>query len=198
MLITVLDNAKTFSNEESSLDKILEYILKSIEESNMIFSHLEIDGKEIYSDIENYLFSNYMKIQNIKIVLNTPKELYNEVILSTIDYIYRAMPEIEKLSNEFYKAPSKESWRKLIQLLEGLNWILVSFSSIDSKNNIQELLNSYETWNLYAKKIYDLKDLISELDEAITNNDLISIADILSYELTPIFTDLREILIKLK
>ncbi len=70
------------------------------------------------------------------------------------------MPEIEILADEFYKQPSRESWHKLTQLIEGIKWIIDSFVIIDNNPELKDIVNSYEEWNLYAKDIHELSELM--------------------------------------
>ena len=120
-----------------------------------------------------------------------------DILLSTVDYLERAIPEIEILSNEFYKTPSRESWKKLMDLIEGIKWIMDTFAAIDSNEQLKNIVNSYEEWNTYAKDIYELNELIIEFEEILENSDFVSTADILSYEIIPLFNNMKEKLLKL-
>ena len=163
----------------------------------MIFSHLIIDGLEVYNDFYDYFLDNIKNIQEVKVVTRTVKEAFEEILLSTIDYLERAIPEIEVLSNEFYKTPSRESWGKLGDLIEGIKWIMDTFMIIDSDFDLKNIVNSYEDWNIYAKDIYELSELLKEFEEILENNDFVSTADILSYEIIPLFNNMKEKLEKL-
>ncbi len=197
MKINILGVTKEYENNRDQIDEVFEYIEKTIEDSNLILSYLEIDGIEVYSDFEDYFLDNIKTIKEINVITRTEKEMYKEILLSTTDYIERAIPEIEILSNEFYKTPTKETWNRLLQLIDGLNWIINSFSIIDSRQNLRDLVDNYEVWNIYAQNIFSLKDLISELDEIIQIRDLVSLGDILAYEVSPLFNKIKEILEKL-
>ncbi len=107
------------------------------------------------------------------------------------------MPEIEILADEFYKEPSKESWYSLTELIEGIKWIIDSFVVIDNEPELKEIVNSYEEWNLYAKDIHELAELMGEFEEILENADFVSTADILSYEIVPLFRKMEEKLEKL-
>ncbi|ABW20047.1 hypothetical protein [Alkaliphilus oremlandii] len=197
MKINILGTTKEYENSRQQIDDMFEYIEKSIWDSKLILSHLEIDGLEVYSDFSNYFVDNIRNINEVNVITRTEKEMYKENIVSTLDYTERAIPEIEILSNEFYQTPTGDTWNKMIQLIEGLNWIIASFSSIDSKSNLKDLVDDYEEWNIYAKDIYSLKELVLELDKVIKNNDLVAIGDILAYEVSPLFNQAKETLKKL-
>ncbi len=58
---------------------------------------------------------NIKNIEEVRVVTKTIKGISQDIILSTIDYIDRVVPEIEILADEFYKQPLQGSWNKLIQ-----------------------------------------------------------------------------------
>jgi len=197
MKIKILDRVLEYENKEEVYNALVEEINSTLKNSNLIFSHLIIDGKEVYEDFSNYFFDNVENIKEITVVAKTVKEMSNDIMLSTIDYLDRAIPEIDKLSNEFYKTPSQESWNKLIDLIDGIRWIIDAFATIDSNVDLKNIVKSYEEWNLYAKDVYSLKELLLEFEEILENSDYVSTADILSYEVVPLFKDMKEKLEKL-
>lgn len=197
MIIHILDKSLEYENKQEVLDTIFKEIDNIVNSANMIFSHLIIDGQEVYNDFYDYFLDNMKNIQEVKVVTRTAKEAFEEILLSTIDYLNRAIPEIEVLSNEFYKTPSRESWEKLGDLIEGIKWIMDTFMIIDSNSELKSVINSYEDWNVYAKDIYELSELLKEFEEILENNDFVSTADILSYEIIPLFNNMKEKLEKL-
>lgn len=192
MKIYILNKTLEYENNRKAIDNIFKDIEDIISKSEYIFSHLVIDGYDIYGDFNNYFSDNIKSIQEVKVVTKTVKELAQNILLSTIDYIERAVPEIEILSNEFYKTPEKETWNKLTQLIEGMNWIIESFTMIDVNRELKSIVSSYEEWNMYAKDVYQLGELIGEFKEILENQDFISVADILSYEIVPLFNEMKE------
>lgn len=192
MKIHILDKTLEYENNMNAYDKISSYVDDLINKSNLIFSHLIIDGVEIYDNYYDYFLDNIKNIEEVTVITKTIKEMYREIILSTVDYIERAIPQIEILSNEFYKTPFKDSWTKLTDLIDGIKWIMDTFMMIDNNKQLKDLVNSYEEWNQYAKDIYSLKELLLEFEDVLENSDYVSIADILSYELIPLFKEMRE------
>lgn len=197
MKLYILNQVLEYENNKDNIDNIFDKINKTTTNSNLILNHLIVDGYELYGDFYDYFLDNIKYIEEIKVITKTIVETAHEIILSTIDYIENSTPQIEILSDEFYKTPSKDSWNKLIDLLGGIKWIIDGFVSIDSNQQLKNIVNSYEQWNLYAQDIYSLKELIEEFEEILENNDLVSIADILSYEIVPIFEDMKEKLEKI-
>ena len=197
MKIHILDKVLEYENNKDILDDIFNEINSIISDKNLVFSHLTIDGIDIYEDHYDYFLDNIKLIEEVKVVAKTVKEISQEIILSTIDYIERAMPEIEILADEFYKQPSRESWQRLTELIGGIKWIIDSFVIIDNNPELKDIVNGYEEWNLYAKDIHEFRELMGEFEEILGNNDLVSIADILSYEIVPLFKGMQEKLEKL-
>ena len=197
MKIHILNETLEYENKNDILDDMFQKIKDMVNNTGHILSHLIIDGVEIYGDFYDYFLDNIRNIEKVKVVTKTVKEICQEIIINTVDYLERAMPEIEILSNEFYKTPSEASWQKLTDLLEGIKWIMDTFVAIDVNRELKNIVNSYEGWNLYAKDIYSLQELMPDFEEILESSDYISIADILSYEISPLFKNMKEKLEKL-
>ena len=197
MKIHILDKVLEYENHIDILDTMFDEVNNIVSGTSLIFSHLIIDGVIVYDDYYDYLLDNIRNIEEVIIIVKTAKKISEEVLLSTIDYLDRSIPEIEILSNEFYKTPSKESWQKLMDLIEGIRWIMDTFVSIDSNGELKNIVNSYEEWNLYAKDVYSLQELMMDFEEILRNNDFISTGDILSYEIVPLFKEMKKKLEKL-
>ncbi len=192
MKIYILDKVLEYGNDKSNIDGLFQEIDSILEKSDYYFSHLVIDDLEIYEDYNDYFLDNIRNIREVKVVSSTLKELAENIMVTTIDYLNRAIPEINILSNEFYKTPTKQSWDKFSDLLEGIEWIIDSFISIDINERLKDIVSSYEQWNNYAKEIYSLQEQLVELEEIMGNQDTVSMADILSYEINPLFENMRE------
>ncbi|WP_077369568.1 hypothetical protein [Anaerosalibacter sp. Marseille-P3206] len=190
MKIYVLDKVLEYPNSEDEIKNIFNEIDEIISKSKYAFSHLEVDGYEVYEDFQNYFLDNIRNIEEVKVIAKTFKEFVIEILNTTAEYFENAIPEIEILSDEFYKTPTGESWNKLSDLIQGVKWIMDSFVIIDQSDEIKDIVKSYETWNLYAKDIYSLRELLEEFEEILENEDLVSTADILSYEIAPLFNEM--------
>lgn len=187
MKIYVLNKALEYENDKEVINQLFNEIHNIISKSNYTFSHLEVDGYEIYDDFQEYFLDNIRNIEEVKVISKTFKEFVQDILRNTADYLEGAILEIEVLSDEFYKSPARETWSKLADLIEAIKWIMDSFIIIDKSSEIKNIVKSYETWNLYAKDIYSLKELLGEFEQILENEDLVSTADILSYEIAPLF-----------
>ncbi len=191
MKLYILDQVLEYENSKENIDNVLDKINETVMESNLVLSHLIVDEHKLYDGFYDYLVENIKHIEEIKVVAKTVIESSHDVILYTMDYIEKMIPKIEILSDEFYNIPDRDSWNKLVGLMEGFNWIIDGFVSIDLNMDLRNIVNSYEQWNLYAKDVYLLKETIKGLGKTFKDNDLVTIADILSYEVVPIFENMR-------
>lgn len=192
MKVYILDKVLEYNNEKSIIDNIFQEIDNILEKSDYFFSHLVVDDIEIYEDFNDYFLDNIRNIKEVQVISKTLKELALNIMFSTIDYLNRAIPEINILSNEFYKIPTEQSWSKLSDLLEGVGWIVDSFVTIDTNSRLRDIVSSYEEWNHYAKDIYSLQELLGELEGAMETQDTVSMGDIISYEISPLFQSMKE------
>ncbi|AOY75646.1 hypothetical protein [Clostridium formicaceticum] len=192
MKLMLLDNRLEFPNKEDSVEVILNEINKILEGSHYFFSHFIIDGVEVYDDYEDYLFENIEVIEEVRVEVKKLKELIEEVLESTKEYVHRALPLIKDLGEAFYQVPKEASWQNLADLFGGIQWMLESFSNIDRNKQLEEVISSYELWNEYAQQILKLNEIIPDLQQAVENQDIVLIGDILSYEISPIFEEMLQ------
>lgn len=124
---------------------------------------------------------------------NTNKEFIEtitEIIDTTHNYIENAIPLVKKLGDSFYHNPNKDSWDQLIDLFDGISWIIETLSIIDHTDNLDTIVNNYETWNEYVQTVSKLKDIAGDMEPALESEDTILVGDLLIYEITPIFEEM--------
>ncbi|MCF6459540.1 hypothetical protein [Clostridium sp. Cult3] len=191
MKVYILDEILKYENCKSILDDMFKEIEHKVSSSNLVFSHFIIDGFELYDDFYDYFLDNIRNIKEVEVITKTIKEISQDIIITTIDYYYRAIPEIEILANEFYKTTSRESWHKLMALVEGVKWIMDTFVAIDTNPQLQDIVRSYEGWNRYAKDVYSLQEIMLDFEDVLENSDFVSTADLLSYKIAPLFKEMK-------
>nr|WP_144921558.1 hypothetical protein [Paenibacillus bovis] len=153
-------------------------------DNHYYFSHLIVDDKEVFDDPERYLQDYLSGIREIEIVAKTVKQFINDLLLSAKEYIRRAKPEIDSLSDEFYQNPTHESWHKFTQLLEGIQWINQVIQTIDTTKE------KPKNWMNYIDLISTLDSELKNMEEAIENSDSVLIADLIKYEILSIIESL--------
>ena len=181
-----------FDNKIDRIDELLKEIDNIVLESSKVINSMLIDGHEIFGDYYDYLLNNIKIIEKVKVIASTYKELVESTLNSTLDYLERVPNLIEALANDFYKSPSSKSWSDLNDLLGGISWIISTFSSIDNDINLKDVVSDYEKWNLYSKEIFSLSEILPDFEDALSSQDNITIADILSYEIHPKFNSMSE------
>lgn len=171
-------------SQTASVEEIIEKINELLSKG-YFFSHFIADGTEIYEDHETYLDVNLDRIETIEIIAKTEEEFLNDILLSAEDYSKQAKPELEALADGFYSNPTAETHNSFGQLMEGLQWLDEMLALIVESN--VELPNSAR----YTELIQSLQAEIAGLGEAVENSDNVLTADIIQYELIPIFEQLE-------
>jgi hypothetical protein len=179
----LFQDKKIYIKHPITVQNIFEEIQNLIS-STYYFSHFIINDKEIYEDPEYYLSENLYQIKKIEVIAKTAKELINDVLLTAEEYIERAMPEIQILIKEFYNTPSSKSWDKFVQLLEGIQWLNQIMTSLE------ELRERPSNWMCYIECYRTLQDEMKNLEEALEFKDHVLVADIIQYEIYPVFETL--------
>lgn len=192
MNIYIQDKEIQFENNPEIIDQLFNAINKNIQEQDLQFSHLIIDGEEIYDNFDSYIVENIETIKKIQVIAMSVVEMVNETIISTEQYAKNAVPVINKLADEFYQGPNENTWMQLTDLFEGIQWIIQSLVQINSIENSNEIAIDYEVWNEYAQEVSKLNDIIPELENAIVSKDNILTGDMLLYEIVPVFENIRE------
>lgn len=119
--------------------------------------------------------------------METKRKLVEETIVSTNLYLEKAIPQLRALADEFYQQPGEKTWLKLVDLFEGIQWILETVMKIDGVNGLEQMVSNYEVWNKYVQSVSELNGVIKEIETSMINQDSVLIGDILLYEIVPIF-----------
>jgi len=187
MKVTVNNNTKKFENKNGVFEQIQDFLNKSLIDSEMFFSHMIIDEVEVYHDYELYIEDRLSKIENILIEVKSYLEFTNDIILSIHDYSDRALPELKQLSDAFYQSSTSSSWSNLDDLVEALQWIYNAIMSIDKEKDTPS------NWDKYITIAASFEVLFPNLLEALETQDHILIADIIAYEIIPLFQDINQL-----
>ncbi|MGG4037819.1 hypothetical protein [Heyndrickxia ginsengihumi] len=183
MIVTI--NNQTWKFEHPTVDDIIRKINDETNEQTF-FSYFIADGQEIYDDHELYLEDNLQNINHLMIVLKTVQELIGDILLSALDYIKRARPQVEALVDVFYQHADEEAWQSFSNFLEGLQWLNQSITITDQ--NEQKPKN----WMQVLAATVSLQEVLLNLADALENKDEVLIADILQYEILPLLQRMQE------
>jgi len=172
--LTIEDQVFEYDNSQAAVVEMLQRIVQTMENNKLVLSHMIVDDNEVYVDFEEYLFNRLDDIKEIEVVLISAEQLLRDTLLSAEEYIERALPELEKLIDDFYEGPTEDAWYKLSQLIEGIQWLNQTAAFIQEHKNDPS-----------SKEIVGMLDLgheLSLLEEAIEQSDMGMIGDILNYE----------------
>lgn len=172
--------------DPSALNDVFERISELIEQEDIVFSHLIVDGVDVYEDHESYINERINEIMQIEIITRTTNEMIWETMLSVQEYLERAVPALKELADEGYDNFSTDTWDGIGQLTEGMQWMLqfVEFTKAAP--------NQPENWEEFEKRFNESLAHFTELLEAIEAKDTVLIADLLTYEITPAYEILAE------
>ncbi|WP_274362517.1 hypothetical protein [Paenibacillus thermotolerans] len=106
----------------------------------------------------------------------------DDVLLALDEYLTRAIPNIHKLSDEFYRGSTPITWNRFDQLIEAVQWI----------SQTLPLFAGYTNGPDYEAASKKVGASVTELASAVENNDTVLIADCLHYEILPFLTELAQ------
>lgn len=168
---------QTFEIDVFNVDMLIEKINHLLKDSNQIVEYMKINDIEIYDQFESYLQNHFYEIKSLKIVSVTVETMMKNLSNSILQYINRAIPEIEVLIKEFYKEPSKNTWDQFLLMLEGITWIDQAVS------NLGEFMEESQNGRVINEIQMKIKSELPNLLDAVKKRDTILIADITQYEI---------------
>lgn len=192
MKVYILDEEFELDNKIESIEEIFEYIKQALEETEYNFSYMIVDGEEVHDEFELYLEGKIKTIDEVKIIMLTRKEIVRDNLFTIEEYISRAIPIIKDLANNFYKQPSNEDWNQIGQLFEGIGFIFHTLESVDSMENLEEIIGNYQIWNEYAVLVKSLNSVLVDFDKAVEDKNTGLIGDLLSSKVVPVFETMKE------
>ncbi|WP_100332363.1 hypothetical protein [Bacillus xiapuensis] len=167
-------------DNDTSVEEIIEKI-NDLLGDQYYFDHLVVNHEKILESPEVVLSNRLPHIETIEVMAVPAKEFINDLLLSAEEYTARALPHIAALADRFYNHPDPSCWQELNQLFEGIQWLLLSAETID-----QSVVRP-ANWEKVLASLSDLKGELGNLEEALENIDTVLIADMLQYEIEPVF-----------
>lgn len=146
-------------------------------EDRLIYS-VEIDGKVFFNEYESYIRDHIMEITYIHISTLSRIESINETESSLNEYLNSYIPITSSIADQMYGELSQEAWGIFAKSLQGLEWIVNSFDFLHYLYRGDRVKESE-----LASYCDELKKTISELDKNLNENNIVTVGDILQYEL---------------
>lgn len=187
MFIQINNETIEVENDITKIEVVFDIINTIFVEKGIVLGYLLINDKPIYKDFYNYISEHIETIKNIKIVEDPIKSLINDNFSSVYKYLKNAIPQVNIMADEFYRQPNENTWIKLIDLFEGIQWIIESVIKISGIKDIENNVIDYGVWNQYVQSVGELSELIKEIESPMVNKDHVLIGDLLIYEIIPVF-----------
>ena len=185
MQLVIGEEITEFDNNEVSIEQIIKALEEKSSSAERILSHLVIDEVEVFDDYVEYMYENLATIKVIQAQFMTLREFMQGILLSTDEYLDRAIPAVEQLAGALYSSVDADAWQQIDQLIEGVQWLQQSFDTMDSLPNLANRLSDYEQWNLYSQALRELVESVASLGEPLKFADHVSVSDIMLYEVKP-------------
>src|SRR5690625_3595105 len=100
MQLIYKDEQIKLNRDQSALTAIFEKVSKLIGQKDTVFSHLVIDGIDVYENHEVYINNKISQIMKIEIITKSVKEMIWETMESVQEYLERAVPALKELIDE--------------------------------------------------------------------------------------------------
>jgi len=183
-MISVKVNEEMVNVEETkAFQFIVEKVNQLSEDKGLVFSHLIIDGQEIYNDHENYINQYLHDIKLIELEIVSVEELTNDTLNSLKSYLDRAVPTLDLIVSEDYGEMSESFWTNMVDLTDGIQAIMQFSESLNTLDSVV-----FHTVEAEQKQ---LSNILPQLLEALESKDATLSFDILSFEIVPIFESLQ-------
>lgn len=190
MRLIISEQQYFFENNKITIKEVLNEINKILIEKDLLLSHVTVDGVDVFVEIEEYLQQNKQNIKTIEVKTTTIQGLLQDALLSMQEYINRTNRMLPDLAQNFYNEPSDKTWHLLGQLLEGIQWMKQTEQFIHQHQLLKGWIEFY--------KLISFDDILNNLEEAVEQQDWLTIGDIISYEIIPKFEaiakELRQII----
>jgi hypothetical protein len=190
MQVQILEESWSYGNDQAVVEKLMADIGTFLDQAGLYLSAMKVDTNTIYDDYEDYIIEHIREIECIEVVAHTVKEMTNEVLLSTEQYLERAIPHMQQLAREFYQGPESDSWDNMSQMAEGIQWIHQMVHSVVQAGTDSNVMDT----SPFKEIINQLDGAITGLSEGVEVKDTVAIADALTYELLPAINELYELI----
>ncbi|WOV88360.1 hypothetical protein QWT69_04345 [Sporosarcina oncorhynchi] len=165
-------------------EEVIEHINEHVTEG-FHFSHIIVDGEEVYDDHEEYLEEHLASIEQLEVIIKSEKEFMNDVLLSAEEYLIRANPEVTAVAKAFQGVPTQDSWEQFEMLLGGAGWLSDMLKIVSSSKERPT------NWKAYKDFAGNLHSELSKLGKAVEKKKNNEISKVIKQGVLPIFERLQ-------
>ncbi|WP_374717699.1 hypothetical protein [Neobacillus sp.] len=144
---------------------------------------VEVNGKAVYEAYELYIVQNLQEVREINIHTLSVIESIQETEKALDEYLERFLPGALDVADQLYGGLSSESQPLFRQLLEGLNWIVMS---MQFERELYAMVEYHANPEFLISALSALENLHQEIMKAVENNDFTGVSDLLQYEVVPV------------
>ncbi|RYL95804.1 hypothetical protein EWI07_01095 [Sporolactobacillus sp. THM7-4] len=176
---------RTLQINQPTVLRILQ-IINDYKDDHHYLSHLIADGEEVYDQFESYLEKHVQEIKKLVVVTKTVDEFIDTNLQLAKNYLIKAIPLLSELSQSFYQAPLSGDWHTLNDLFTGIEWLG------KMEHAVEQTKKKPIGWSSLKESLAQIQQQLKEMEIALKNKDQVLIADLLQYEMLPLFMQLAE------
>lgn len=166
--------------DPGAVRQFMEQINKALNENGLVFSHFLVSGMPYYGDIYSLVDEYWNKELPVEIVGITEEEWLSEAKREILGYVRRAAGILQELSQTLYSGESSPAvWRQMSDLSEGMEYLLKIFSKTRILSNPGPIISG-------------IQSVSGQLVQALEARDLVLLADLITYEILPLFQQIKE------
>ncbi len=166
--------------DPGAVRQFMEQINKALNENGLVFSHFLVSGMPYYGDIYSLVDEYWNKELPVEIVGITEEEWLSEAKREILGYVHRAAGILQELSQNLYSGESSPAiWRQMSDLSEGMEYLLKIFSKRRILSNPDPIISGIQSVSV-------------QLVQALEARDLVLLADLITYEILPLFQQIKE------
>lgn len=176
----------TVEKTTAGVDEMFSRIDEAMQEFQVYFSHLLVDGKELR--VENpraYCEDNFTKIEEIDVCFLTAEQFFQQVMQIMDNFLLNSLPTLKVIADDLYGSPDDETWRHFDANIEGIASMLQLINSLVA---LKELSGSTAIFNVLGESI---TIHLENLKNAAKLGDYTMMADILHFEIVPFMYEMQ-------
>ena len=178
------------SFQRETLEEVMNAIVKS--RQNSYIRRIWLDGQEVSSDSQDTLKTLTTSVELLELELAELQDLLANNLTNAKDYLVKLIPGFQKAADLFRMGNEQEANQYYLQVLDGIEWfsqvVIIIVSTQKNKSEEKSL----------EERQKKLTDLMSQMLEANQNQDWVLMADLMEYEMIPLYKDWKEVLSRIE
>jgi|GEM_PF-3279832 len=188
MKIYMLDEVLQFTNRSDEIENIIHKINHIAQESNVIIQQITVDGADLEEDFYEHLSEHIAQVEEVRVETVSEREFVDQLIVTSMEYLGRAIPELDAFTNRLYQGLNDEVWGTFHSFIEGLEYIIFTIERIRTARN------AYVSFSDASKFHQQLHTNLQQLMSAAEDKDNSLMSDLINYEFKPQLSELLRVL----